>query len=83
MDQFACLEVHVRNEDVVKFLLESLLLLYKHLKTTLKMMPIKELIMMFMITYLKHDMSKRKKKELQGNDAAMILRQGKGQSILA
>ena len=40
--------------------------------------PVKELTMDYVTACLMYEMSKRKEKEPQGEDAAMVLRQGKG-----
>ena len=58
-DQLACLEVPVREEDIIMTLLESLPTWYEYLITTLETMPIRELTMEYR---LMHEMSKRKKK---------------------
>jgi hypothetical protein len=69
-DQLACLEVPMRDEDVVMTLLESLSPSYKYLITALETLPMKNLIMEFVTARLMHEVSKKKEKELQG-DAAM------------
>ncbi len=76
-DQLACLEVPVRDEDIVMTLLESLPASYEYLITALETMPMKELTMEYVTARLMHEVSKRKEKEPQGDDAAMMLRQGK------
>ena len=77
-DQLACLEVPVRDEDVVMTLLESLPPSYEYLITALETMPMKELTMEYVTARLMHEMSKKKEKEPQGDDAAMVSKQGKG-----
>jgi hypothetical protein len=77
-DQLACLEVPVRDEDVVMTLLESLPPSYEYLITALETLPMKDLTMEFVTARLMHEMSKRKEKEPQGDDAAMVSMQGKG-----
>ena len=62
-DQLACLEVVVREEDIVMTLLESLLGSYKYLMTTLETTLMKKLTMEYVTTRLMHEMSKRKEKE--------------------
>jgi len=76
-DQLACLEVPVKDEDIVMTLLESLPASYEYLITALETMPMKELTMEYVTARLMHEVSKRKEKEPQGDDAAMMLRQGK------
>ena len=76
-DQLACLEVPVREEDIVMTLLESLPTSYEFLITALETMPTKELTMEYVTARLMHEMSKRKEKEPQGDDAAMVARQSK------
>ena len=76
-DELACLEVLVRDKDIVMTLLGSLLALYKYLITALETMPMKELTMKYVTARLMHEMSKHKEKELQGKDVAMVSRQSK------
>ena len=76
-DQLACLEVPVREEDIVMTLLESLPASYEFLITALETMPMKELTMEYVTARLMHEMSKRKEKEPQGEDVAMVARQSK------
>ena len=54
-----------------------MLALNKYLIIALETMPMKELMMEYMITYLIHEMVKCKEQEPQGEDAAMVLRQSK------
>jgi sarcosine oxidase delta subunit len=77
-DQLACLKVPVRDKDIVRTLLESLAASYEYLVTAIEMMPMKDLTMDYMTARLMHEMSKRKKKEPQGKDVAIMLRQTKG-----
>jgi hypothetical protein len=76
-DQLAYLEVPVREEDIVMTLLESLPASYEFLITALETMPMKELTMEYVTARLMHEMSKRKEKELQGEDVAMVARKNK------
>ncbi len=78
VDQLACLEVPVRDEDVVMTLLESLPPSYEYLITTLETLPMQDLTMEFVTARLMHEVSKRKEKEPQGDDATMVSTQGKG-----
>lgn len=59
-------------------LLEILSPSYKHLITTLKMMPMKELNMKYVTTRLTYKISKKKEKEPQDNDVVILLHQDKG-----
>ena len=45
----ACLEVHVRNENIVMTLLESLSTLFEYLITVIKTMSMKEFIMEYVL----------------------------------
>ena len=78
VDQLVCLEVPVRDEDIVMTLLESLPASFEYLITAMETMPMKELTMDYVTMRLMHEMSKRKEKEPQGEDVAMVLRQNKG-----
>lgn len=83
-DQLACLEVHVKNENVVTTLLKNFPSSYAYLITTLNMMPVIEMIMKYVTTCLMHEMSKKKEREPKRDDVTMILRQDKAdKSILA
>lgn len=75
-DQLTCLEVSVKNKDVVMTLLESLLPSYEHSITALETMPIKELIT-YVTTSLMHKMSKRKQSESSCDYVAIVLCKGK------
>jgi hypothetical protein len=77
-DQLACLEVPMRDEDVVMTLLESLPPSYEYLITALETLPMQALTMEFVTARLMHEVSKRREKEPQGEDAAMVSTQGRG-----
>ena len=77
VDSNACLEVCVRDEDIVMTLLESLPTLYKNLITALGIMPRNELTRKYMMACLIHVISKMNETESQDNDATMMLREGK------
>ena len=77
-DQLACLEVPMRDEDVVMTLLDSLPPSYEYLITALETLPMKDLTMEYVTSRLMHEVSKRKEKEPQGDDAALVSNQGKG-----
>ena len=77
-DQLACLEVPMRDEDIVMTLLDSLPPSYEFLITALETMPMKELTLEAVTARLMHESTKRKEKAPHGDDAAMVLRQGKG-----
>ena len=74
VDQLACLEVPVRDKNIVMTLLKSLSTSFEYLITAIKTMPMKELTMDYVTECLMHDMSKRKEKKPQGEDATMVLR---------
>ena len=80
VDQLTCLEVAIKDEDVVMTLLDSLPTSYEHLITSLETRPMKELTLEFVIARLMHEVIKRKEKEPQGDEAAMVTRQAKGGS---
>ena len=79
-DQLMCLEVPLKDEDIVMTLLDSLPPTYEHLITALETRPMKELTLEFVTARLMHEVAKRKEKEPQGDDSAMVSRQGKGGS---
>jgi hypothetical protein len=68
----------MRDEDVVMTLLESLPPSYEYLITALETLPMQDLTMEFVTARLMHEVSKRREKEPQGDDAAMVSMQGKG-----
>ena len=71
-DQLTCLEVPMKDEDVIMNLLHSLSPSFDHLITMLEMRPMNELTLDFITARLMHEVSKRKEKEPQGDDAAML-----------
>ena len=71
-DQLTCLEVPMQDEDMVMTLLDSLPPSFEHLITALEMRPIKELTLDFITTHLMYEVSNRKEKEPQGDNAAML-----------
>lgn len=73
LDQFASVEVPMRNKYLVMTFLESLGPLYEYLITALDMMLMKELIMVYMMARLMYEMSRRNNNELQEDDATMVL----------
>ncbi len=77
-DQLACLEVPVRDDDVVMTLLESLPPSYEYVITALETLPMQDLTMEFVTAQLMHEVSRRREKEPQGDDATMVSMQGKG-----
>ena len=77
-NQLVCLEISVRDEDIVKTLFKSMSTSYKYLTTALKTMPMKEITIDYYVTARIHEMSKGKEKKLQDEDATTILRQNKG-----
>ena len=74
-NQLTCLEVPMKEEDVVITLLDSLPPSFDHLITALERRPMKEFTFDFITTRLMHEVSKRKEKEPQGDDAAKLSRQ--------
>lgn len=79
-DQLMCLDVAVKDEDIVMTLLDSLPPSYEHLIIALETRDMKDLTLEFVTARLMHEVAKRKEKEPQGDDAAMLSRQGKGGS---
>ena len=77
-DQLLCLDVPMHDEDIVMTLLDSLPPSYDHLIVALETRPMKELTVEFITSRLMHEVTKRKEKEPQGEDSAMLSRQGKG-----
>ena len=77
VDQLTCLEVAIKDEDVVITLLDSLPTSYEHLITALETRPMKELILEFVTARLMHEVNKRKEKEPQGDEATMVTCQTK------
>ena len=77
VEQFCYLEVSVRDEDIIMTLLKSLLASHKYFITTLETIPMKKLMIDYVAAHLMHEMSKPKKKEPQGKDVVIILRQSK------
>ncbi len=59
----------MRDEDVVMTLLESLRPSYEYLITALETLPMQDLTMVFVTARLTHEVSKRREKEPQGDDA--------------
>src|ERR1700737_2951057 len=76
-DQLTCLEVPMKDEDVVMTLLDSLPPSFEHLITALETRPFSELTLDFITARLMHEVSKRKEKEPQRDDAAMLSRQAR------
>ena len=71
-DELVCLEVPVKDKDIIITLFGSLPTSFKYLITTLETMPMNELTMDNMTVHLMHKMSKRKEMETQGEDATMV-----------
>lgn len=74
--QFVCLKVPVRNEDIVMTLLEILSPSYERMMIGLKIMPIKELTLKYMTTFLytrcQQKIIKSPKMMIQHNEIALI-----------
>ncbi len=68
----------MKDEDIVMTLLESLPPSYEYLITALETLPMQAFTMEFVTARLMHEMSKRREKEPQGEDAAMVSTQGRG-----
>ena len=75
--QLACLEVPVRDEDISITLLESLPTSYGYLIIAFETMEMKNFLMDYVTICLMHEISKCKKTQPQGDDAAMMLQQNK------
>ena len=68
-DQFDCLKVFVKDKDIFIILIESL--------------PMKELMIDYLTVHLMYDMLKRKEKNLQDEDAVMVLLQDKNDNLFS
>lgn len=79
-DQLNCLDVPVKDDDVVMTLLESLPPSFENLITALETLRFEDLTMEFVTARMMHEVSKRKEKEVHGDDAALVLRQNNGGS---
>ena len=77
-DQLACVEIPVRDENIIMTLFESLPASYEYLITALGMMLIKEFMIDYLTACLMHEISKCKQNEYQGGNATMILQKNKG-----
>ena len=62
-NQLVCLNIAVKNENIIMTMLESLPVLFKYLITVIGTMPMNELMMVYVTTRLVHEMLKRKEKE--------------------
>ena len=74
-DQLTCLEVPMKDENVVMAFLNNLPPLFNHLITTLETCPMKELTLDFITVRFMHEVSKRKEKKPQRDNVAILLRQ--------
>ena len=77
-DQLTSFEVPVREEDIVMTLLESLPPSFDNLIIALETLRLEDLTMAFVTARMMHEVTKRKEKEIHGNDAALVSRQNKG-----
>lgn len=66
----------MRDENIVMTLLESLSVSYEYLITTIETMPMKKLMIEYVMTRLMYELLKCK--EPHDEDIAMMLRQNKG-----
>ena len=80
-DQFLCLEVSVRNENVIMTLLESVPPSYEYLIIVLEVILTKELTMEYVTTRFMLEVSKAEENKSHYNDAAMMLYQGKTNNL--
>lgn len=62
--QLVCLEIHLRDEDIIKTLLESLPSSFENLIIIVEIMLMKELTMDYIIVHLMHKMLKCNENEL-------------------
>lgn len=75
--QLACLEVPMKDENVIMIFLASLLSSFDNFITILETISIKKFNIEFMIMQLMHEMAKRKEKESWGEDIAIVSHQDK------
>ena len=62
-DQLVCLELPMRDEDIVMTLLKNFLAWYKYLITAMETISMNKLTMDYVTVHLMHEMSKREKNE--------------------
>ena len=74
-NQNTCLEVPMKEEDVIMSLLDNLSPLFDHLIIALKMCRISELTLNFITARLMHEVSTKKQKGPQGDDVFMVSHQ--------
>ena len=75
--QLACLEVPLRGEDVVMTLLQSLPDSFDYLIAALETRPLTELTIEYVTSRLMHEVTKKKEKEVKGEDSALFVHQAK------
>ena len=80
VDRPACLEIPMRNEYVVMTLFKRLSHSFEHLIMALETMLMMDLTMEYVTVYL-HEMLKRKEREPEGDDVALVLLQGKAGNL--
>lgn len=68
-DHFDCLKVFVKDKDIFIILIEIL--------------PMKEVMIDYLTVHLMYDMSKCKEKNLQDEDAVMVLLQDKNENLFS
>ena len=77
-DQLACLDVPMKEEDIVMTLLDSLPPSFEHLITALETLTLADLKMEFVVSRLMHEVSKRKEKGAQSGESTLVAAQNKG-----
>src|SRR5579875_408018 len=79
-DQLACLEVPMRDDDIVMTLLDSLPPSFEHLITALETLKFADLTIEFVTGRLMHEVNKRKEKGAPSGEAALVAAQYKGRN---
>ena len=79
-DQLVCLEAPLTDGDIVMTLLESLPTSYEYLITALETRAMKDLNLEYVTARLMHEVSKRKENETKEGGAALLSRNGNGET---
>ena len=82
-DQIPCLDVPVRDVNIVMTLFASSPTLYEYLINVLKTLPMIFFMIVYMTTRLLDDLSKYKKKEPQFEDVPIVLQLNKGSNFFS